>query len=127
MKNDGIKWILKSDDDILLNLDQLQNYIDNEANSSSIHGYMYHGSGAWLQSYSKISENIFAILTPISGSSETNDTTIQCPIPVRIRKEIVHGIVLRVAKPPKWKCTITCLEPSISGILQVSRFLSNNE
>ena len=46
MKNDGIKWILKSDDDILLNLDQLQNYIDNEANSSSIHGYMYHGSGA---------------------------------------------------------------------------------
>ena len=42
MKNDGLEWILKLDDDILLDFDQLQKYIQNESNSSSIHCHMYH-------------------------------------------------------------------------------------
>ena len=42
MKNDELKWILKLDDDILLDFDQLQKYIQNESNSSSIHCHMYH-------------------------------------------------------------------------------------
>ena len=42
MKNNAIEWILKLDDDILLDFDQLQKYIQNESNSSSIHCHMYH-------------------------------------------------------------------------------------
>ena len=42
MESSRVKWILKLDDDILLNVDQLQKYIESESNSSSIHCHMYH-------------------------------------------------------------------------------------
>ena len=42
IQENKLKWIIKLDDDILLNVDQIQKYIKYETNEDSIHCHMYH-------------------------------------------------------------------------------------